>query len=345
MFSIAVMIISVFSLNTYDKKYSSMKGTPIPEIKSTAKQLPTITLTVSSMPILLGNPTNPVVMGIVSESIDPEVINSVDDLAFQLEEHSEYTIICKIYPTDNSLLVEMENGIVHLAWLPPFTYLWANENDFAQVVFITNDFGVYKYGTQFLARSDSGFTTYYDSASDQNSGDAATALEQFPGKRPCWVDSTSASCFVTPVGILNENGIEFQDGVFAITHSAIVRALYIKGICDFGATFTISGDPRTSSSVLDDLPDDIQHIEIIWRSEVIIPNLNLSFLSELLEEIHKNFINSIQEIITTENSKEIITAVNNYDIQDLLLAEDTIYDPLRNMVKQTEVDLETLIGN
>jgi hypothetical protein len=38
--------------------------------------------------------------------------------------------------------------------------------------------------------------------------------------------------------------------VFTYNYNAIIRALYIQGICDFGVTYALTGDPLTSSDIL-----------------------------------------------------------------------------------------------
>jgi phosphonate transport system substrate-binding protein len=204
---------------------------------------------------------------------------------------------------------------------------------------------VYQYGSQFLANVSSGFTPFFDPISGLSSADAATALEQFRDMRPCWVEPQSASGYILPAGLLQVNGITSQPGVLAQTHTAVVRALYIKGICDFGATFGISGDPRTASAVQQDLPDVMNRVLIIWRSEAVIPNLNLSLLAGLSEADRQTLTTAFLDLSKEEDGKALLSlSAGNYQIDDIKAVQDSIYDPLREVSDALNIDLQDMIG-
>jgi len=98
--------------------------------------------------------------------------------------------------------------------------------------------------------------------------------------------------------------VDYQPGVVTQSFTSVVRALYIKGICDYGVTFAYSGDPRTSSEVLQDLPDALNKVIIIWRSDPIIPNLNLSFIPSIPKEIRDNIVSALQDLVITGQGKK-----------------------------------------
>jgi len=196
-----------------------------------------------------------------------------------------------------------------------------------------------------MANVDSHYTPYFDPISGLTSADAATALGQFQNQRPCWVDPESTSGYIVPAGMLTAEAIQTQPAVFTQTHTAVVRALYIKGICDFGATFSTSGDPRTSAAILDDLTDAMNRVIIIWRTEPIIPNLNISLNADLNDRDRSELINAFLEINKTSNGKILLsTAAGNYQIEDLKVIEDSLYNPLRKMVDALDMNLQDLIG-
>ncbi len=251
--------------------------------------LPTLTLTATFPPTLtptpepLGTDKHPFVIGLVTETDDPQIAAAAAELANRISALANVRVIGRVFPSYSQLLEAMGAGEVHATWLPPLTYLHASREGLAEVALLTNHFGVYQYGTQFLANVSSDFTPFFDPISGLSSSDAATALQQFTDRRPCWFDEQSASGYILPAGLLRLNNILTQPAVLAQSHTAIIRALYIKGVCDFGATFSISGDPRTASAVQDDLPDVMNRVIIIWRTEAVIPNLNLSLLAGLSE--------------------------------------------------------------
>jgi len=61
----------------------------------------------------------------------------------------------------------------------------------------------------------------------------------------------------------------------------VVRALYVKGICDFGATYALAGDPRTASAVVVDLPDVQDKSDHLMDKRPGHPELLLGLLPSL----------------------------------------------------------------
>ena len=127
--------------------------------------------------------------------------------------------------------------------------------------------------------------------------------------------------------MLQQNNINTQPAVLAQSHTAIIRALYIQGVCDFGATFAISGDPRTASAIQGDLTDVMNRVIVIWRSEAVIPNVSLSFLAGLSEGDRQlpPFL-----VARADDGKALLNlSANGYQIEDIKRL--TIpFDPLRD---------------
>jgi phosphonate transport system substrate-binding protein len=317
----------------------------------TATITPTLTLTATFPPTLtptpvpLGRPGNPFIIGLVSENNDPQITAAADELARQIEALTKSTVRGKVYASYNLLMDDLSFGKVHIAWLPPLTYLYASQRDLAEVILLTNHFGVYQYGTQFMANVESKFTPYFDPISGYNSADAATALAQLQDMRPCWVEPQSASGYIVPAGLMKINQIANQPAVVTQTHAAVIRALYIKGICDFGATFSVSGDPRTSSAVQQDLPDAINRIMIIWRSDPVIPNLNLSFATGMTESDRQTLTAAFVDLAKTPEGKGLLSlSAANYQIEEVRTVNDDLYNPLREIVQALNLDLRATIG-
>lgn len=305
----------------------------------------TFPATATPTPLPLGSQSNPFVIGIVSEAVDPQVEGSVTNLASRIAELSGYSVIGEVYPSYNQLIAALEEGKVHATWMPPLTYLYASQYGLAEVVLLTNHFGVYQYGTQFLANVNSGFTPYYDPISGKSSADAATALAQFQDKRPCWVEPQSTSGYILPAGLLRLNNIPTQPSAITQSHTAVVRGLYIRGICDFGATYSIVGDPRTASNVQQDLQDVMNRVLIIWKSEASIPNVNLSLLAGLSEHDRQVLTTAFTDLANTPEGLQLLSlSAGNYQIDEIKPVLDEIYNPLRDVVKALEIDLKETIG-
>lgn len=319
---------------------TSPDTTPTPQITATAQ------ITATSTPEPLGSPANPIIIAFSADSAaNPRVNVSREEIAALLSEQTGLSIQVSVLADDRQILEGLRDQTVHLAWLQPLTYIYAREQEIAEVGLLTNHFGTYYYGTKFLANVESGFLSYFDTSRNISSTDAANALRQLDGRRPCWVDPGSISGYILPLGILEENQIEVQPAVITQTHTAVIRSLYIKGICDFGAAFAISGDPRTASTVIEDLTDAVDRIMVIWQSEPVIPNLNLSYTMDFPAQYSREINTRLVELAASTDGKRLLTqALDNYDIQDLRIVDDSVYDPLRVAVDQAGADVSQWIG-
>lgn len=316
----------------------------------TPTSTPTITPVVSPTPFPTRTPTpfplasseNPIVLGIVSETNDPKTGIAAEELTQILARITNFKMRSQTYTNYAELLADLRAGKVHIVFLQPFTYLWARERALVEPAFLTNHFGVYQYGGQFLANVTSNFTIYFDPVKGQNTTNSAIALEQFENKRPCYVDPTSASGYVAPKGMLAELGIAVKDGVITQSHTSVVRALYVNGICDFGITFATTGDPRTSSAITQDLTDVMNRVVIIYQIDPIIPNLNITFHTSVPKIIRDDLSFAIQSLV--KDQKQLFSTAANYEISDLQPADDSAYDQLRKYLFFSGVKLDTLVG-
>lgn len=312
---------------------------PEPEPTATLQPSPTPT------PAPLGSPDNPFILGLVPSETVPDQASQAAALALKLSELTNSSVDILVLDRFDLLLAEMDAGTVQFAFLQPLTYLAASQNQLADVALLTNHFGVYYYGAQFLANVESGLSFYFDPDTNLNTADAATALAQLNGLNPCWADSTSISGYVLPAGILAQNQINIGGGALIPTQTGIIRALYIKGVCDFGVTFSISGDPRTSSTVIADLPDVRERVRVVWQSDPEIPNLNLSYTPSLPAEMRPAFTQAFMDLCKTEEGKALLSAAAGaYEIQDMRVVDDSVYDPLRDAVNAIGYDIYNALG-
>jgi phosphonate transport system substrate-binding protein len=301
-----------------------------------------IPLPTSTLPPL-GQSGNPLRLAVVSEEFDQGQLNAAIQLAARLDELTDIRIQAEIYLSHQEVLAGLRNQTIQIAFLPPLTYLLAQRRYQAEVALLTNHFGVYQYGTQFLARNDGRFSIYFDPQSNQSTADGLTALRQFNDLRPCWTEPDSISGFILPAGLLLQNQVSIEPAVIIQSHTAVIRALYTRGICDFGATFAYTGDPRTASS-LTDLGDLEDEIIVIWQSDAVIPNTNISYHPRLEEDVRSDLTEAFLEIASTEAGLILLTNALDYEVQALKEVDDSIYDPLRIIIRQTQTDLNAAVG-
>lgn len=334
--SIILLLCAFLSLNLF-----ACQARPDAAATETATPEPTPTAT----PEPLGSTGNPVILGLVPSESAPDQAAQAATLAEKLSQGVGFTVQIQVVEDYESLLAKMQAGTVHLAFLQPITYIAAHQNQIADVALLANHFGVYYYGTQFLANIESGFSTYFDANTNSNTADAITALGQLNGAKPCWADPTSVSGYILPAGVLAQNEISVGSGATLLSQTAIIRALYIKGVCDFGVTFAISGDPRTSSAVINDLPDVRERVMVIWQTDPEIPSLNLSYTPALPAEMRAALTQTFLDLVRGDEGKALLTAATgNYDIQDLRVVDDSVYDPLRGAIDALGYDIYSALG-
>lgn len=324
------------------------RATPTPTLTPTLKPTATTALT----PYPTRTPTlpppasedNPLVIGIVSESGDPKAAAAAADIAQQISGITNFKVQSRVYKNYPDLFADLQLSKVHIVFLQPFTYILAQQNGLVQPALLTNHFGVYQFGAQFLANVSSKFTIYFDPTKNLNTHEPFTSLKQLDGKRPCWIDTSSSSGYVVPLGFLVDKGYKVKDGVFTLSNTAMVRALYITGICDFGVTYATIGDPRTSTAVTQDLTDVMNRIVVLYQIDPIIPNLNVSMLASLPKDMRDDLSFALQSIVHTDKGKAALTSANDYETADLKTIDDSVYDPIRKYLKLSGVKVETLIG-
>jgi len=320
--------------------------TPTPsatvEVRSTATQ--TATPRPTSTPTLppLGSEGNPITIGFILKPEQTASIEAAEDIAFLIGQDTGFNIESTFYPDFQSLSAGIINGDVDLFWLKPLEYIYLNWEGAAQVMLLTNHLGVYAYGVQFMANIERGFTSYYDPELNISTGDPLAALQQFSGTRPCFTEPESLPGHLLPLGLLADTSTPTLDPVFVYNYDAVIRALYIQGICDFGVGYALTGDPRTSSGVLQDLPEAQEEVVIIWQSDGIIPNTNLSAAPGLPLDIRYKLQEAILDIPDTPEGLTLISTALNYDVKALKTIEDTFYNPLRAAIIPLELDLQAL---
>ena len=310
---------------------------PTPTMQFTQKPSATPTLPP------LGNDGNPITIGFMLSSEERNPLEAAEDIAFMIATDTGFAVESLIYPDFQSFSTAILNGDVDLFWLDPFEYIYLNWEGASQVLLVTNHLGVYAYGVRFMAHTERGFTSYYNSDTNQSVGDPIQALQQFAGTRPCFLRPNSIPGYYVPLGLLTKASTPVREPVFTYTYSGIVRALYVQGICDFGVGYALKGDPRTAGNIIQDLPDIKDQVKIIWQTEGIIPNLNLSAAPDLSLHLRQRLQESFLDLSSKEEGLTLLSTALNYDVEALKIVTDQFYNPLRDAIIPLEPDLLNMI--
>jgi ABC-type phosphate/phosphonate transport system substrate-binding protein len=319
-------------------------STPAELIRQATEPLSTATPRPTSTPTEapLGQATNPIIMGFVLQPEETAAIDAAQEVVSLIGSDTGLALESTIYPDFLSLSTAILNGDVQLFWLDPLEYFYLKDNNAADVMLVTNHLGVYAYGVRFLANANRGFTSYYDADLDGSYGDSLSALQQFAGTRPCFINSQSLPGYFVPLGLLEDASTPTLDPVFVYDYSAAIRALYTGGICDFGVSYALIGDARTAGDILQDIPDAENVVGVIWQSEGVIPNRNLSFSPALPLNLQVQLQEAVLDLADAPDGLTRLSTALNYEVEALKVEWDSFYTPLRSILAPLELDYQSL---
>lgn len=303
---------------------------------------PTVTSVV--VPTLLptpepGSDKNPLILALAPAAHPTsDFMDAGKALATQLQTLTGYKIITIAPASETDLLSTFAQGNVSIAALSPFAYLLAYQNGSAQAILASAREGKAFYGAQFIARPDNGFKPYFDPVKDENTLEAAEALMQFNDKKPCWSDAVSPSGYVIPLGFLNQAKVGVRLGAFVEGQPTVVRAVYNKDICDFGATYI---DARQFPALETDYPNVTDKVAVIWRIPAIIPYDNISLASGLAPDMRRTIQRAFIDMMGTPESKSAIQKA--YGLETLQAVDDGAYKDFIAYTDASGLDIQQLI--
>jgi phosphonate transport system substrate-binding protein len=287
----------------------------------------------------VGTTDNPLVVALLpGSSSDGARVEAGKAFAEQLSEVTGYTFVV-VAPDSYAKLVEaMGQGNAHVAVLSAYAYALAYREGYANAAFARVESDEKAYGAQFIARTDAGFNSYFNALRDDNTADAATALSQFSDKKPCWPDEVSLSGYAIPSGILAQNNIPVREAAILQGQPTVVRAVYVGGICDFGATYI---DARTFPTILDEYPDVLEKVQVIWRVPPIIPYDVLAIAHNLPPEVTQAIKDALFRITGMQAGRQVLGQA--YGIEEWERITDAFYDDFRLYINASGIDLESVL--
>jgi len=335
---ISVLVLASMVLSACAQPTAAPVTTEAPTTAAPATtEAPTEAPTAAAAAKPLGTADNPIIMALAPSATADQLTVGGDAIAKQLNELTGYTFKVIIPNSYTALIEAMASGNAQIGWMPTFAYLLAKQKGAATVALVTVRNGSDFYGAQYIANVSSGFTPYFDPATNKNTADAPTALKQFDGKRPCFTDPLSTSGYIIPGGLLSQYGVKYRTPAAVQGHPAVVSALYVGGICDFGATYV---DARTS--IQKTYPDVMDKIVVIWRTDNIIPNDNVSYSSTMPADVAAKLTQALLDMSSTDSGREVLKNMG-YDIEGLKVAEDSFYDPFRAALQASGIDITTMV--
>jgi phosphonate transport system substrate-binding protein len=230
--------------------------------------------------------------------------------------------------TDYTALIEaLRSGRIDFAFLPPFSFVKAEEMAGAEVLMKAVRKGQAVFYSGIIVRADKGFNK----------------IEDLKGKNIAWVDPASSSGFIIPkAALITKAKIDpdkfFGKQMYAGSHDALVLSV-LNGTVDAGATFV--NDTKGNDGAWHQFlktPADRKKIKMIFVSDAI-PGDTMATTKKFRTE-HKDIVEKTVKLLAemgkNKEGKEILKAL--YRIDSMIPATSKEYQPLRDAAKVIDVD-------
>jgi phosphonate transport system substrate-binding protein len=271
----------------------------------------------------LGTEANPIIWSFVPSGEMERVAAGAESIADLIYEETGLVIETNVATEYAGVIEAMcaDPPKAHMASLATFSYVLAAGKGCAEAELVSVRYGSPTYNGQLIARADSGITSIAD-------------LE---GKTFCRPDPLSTSGWIIPMLTLRAEGIDpdtdLAEVVDAGSHDAVAAAVY-NGDCDVGATYV---DARTTIEA--DYPDVMEQVVVIALTEDI-PNDGVQYETGFPRALRDRINAALLKIAETDEGKEALDTA--YSWAGLIEVDDTFYDPFRQVLSASGLDIEEL---
>ena len=275
------------------------------------------------------------VMAFVPSGEARTILETGSRVAHLLEIATGYSFESFVATSYAGVIEAMGADRADIGWLNTFSYVIAHQKYGVEVRLVTVRFGLPYYRAEIIAQPNSGINS----------------LADLQGKRFAFVDPASTSGYLFPLAGLKKAGYDpqkfFGQTIFAGSHNNVVLAVY-QGRVDAGAVYE---DAR--GSVQKTLPDVMQKVKVVWRSDPI-PNDTVSFRGGLPAEVKDRVTKALLRFSERPAGLDALKAL--YEIEaladyELLVSKykvrvpslNAFYDPVRDVARYAGINLEELI--
>lgn len=255
-----------------------------------------------------------------------EMLRQYQPLSDFLETSLEVDDFSIVPALDYSAVIEaMRSGKVDLALFGPFSYVLAHEVANAQAL--------------VMAGEEQGNPAVYYSLILANAEAGIATLTDLPGRSFSFVDPASTSGYLIPSYNLIENGIDPEadlETIFAGGHDASLLAIN-EGRVDAGA----ASEPQFNTMIAEGLIDEANFVQLL-RSDPI-PESPWAYRGDLdpaLVERLRRAMLAFHELA----EPDVVASILDENGSQFVVADDALYDPLREVVSVLDLDLEELAG-
>ena len=284
---------------------------------------PTETAVPSITPTLppLGQEGNPIIWAIFPETELEVLVPASEEAAKIMTERSGLAVEIQIVDSFPQIVDMLCSGEAQIGALNAFSYLLAQKSGCTSIVLTAEMFGGSVYQGQILVRSDSGIKSIAD----------------LKGTTFCRRSVDSKSTWIVPRLMMLAAGIDpdndFKEIIDTSTIPNTVSGIY-NGTCDAGATYV---DARFDHK--DEFPDIFNVVHILTQTAQI-PNNGITFSPNLPAEGQQELEDFFYYLEILDGGT-ILKDLYGWD--GIFERGDYLYDPLREVIDASGVELESLI--
>ena len=272
----------------------------------------------------LGSEENPIVWAFVPSGEMERVAAGAQQVADLL--HEQTGLYFKTFvATEYAGVIEAmcsDPPEAHMGSLATFSYVLAADRGCAEAALVSVRYGSPTYNGQIIVRADSGINS----------------IEDLKGKTFCRPDPLSTSGWIIPMLTMRAAGLDPETDLAEIVdagaHDAVVAAVY-NGDCDAGATYV---DAR--ARIEDEHPDVMEKVVVI-EVTADIPNDGVQFVPSMPQELRDKIVDGLLAIAETDEGKEALSIAYQWD--GLVKADDSFYDPFRQVLQASGMSIEELV--
>jgi phosphonate transport system substrate-binding protein len=268
----------------------------------------------------LGSEKNPLVMAFVPSVEAQGVISSGEQLAALLTEESGLHFKTTVATSYVGIVEAMGAGSVHVGWLPPLAYVFAHQRNGDEVALKVVRNGKPTYRGMIVVPADS----------------PVQDIAGLKGKRVSFPEQASTSGHLYPRALMLEHGInpdsDLAEVLFSGGHDAALLSM-LKGSADAACCYD---DARTK--LIDaGYPDILTSTRVVAYTQEI-PADNVTLAKSLDAELKQKITDGLLALAASERGKQL--TVELYEVEGLVPATDSDYDPVRKMAELLELDVE-----
>lgn len=263
-------------------------------------------------------PINPVRIAFVPSVEVGGIETHLDEFDAEISEILGHPVESAVVLSYTACIEQMAAGHFEAAMLPSSAYIMAHDRYDVQVRLKAVRDGSPTYRGQILTHVDSGIES----------------LEDIVGRTFGFTEAASTSGHLYPKTLMMQNGIDpdtdLAETTFIGSHQAVVLAV-LNGRVDVGATYD---DAR--ERLLGTEPTVMEQTRVIAYTEGI-PSDTVSLRADCDNPFYDRFIEILMEISQEGEDSAFFTI---YEIEELVPAEDSDYDPIRVMVETLGYNIE-----